>query len=55
MKRAPKKGNIISMRMSDEERAAVQELIDQKNTRASTLMREAFLLFKEQWETNRTQ
>jgi len=48
-----KKANIISIRMSDEERAAVQEIMDKTNKRASNVMREAFNLFKEKWEMSR--
>ena len=48
-----RKGNIISIRMSDEEREAVQQLMDSKNKKASTIMREAFNLFREQWEISR--
>jgi hypothetical protein len=45
-----KKVNIISMRLSDEERAEVQKIMDIRNKRASSIMREALNLFKEQWE-----
>lgn len=48
-----RKVNIISIRMSDEEREAFQKLMDSKNKRASSIMREAFNLFKEQWEMSR--
>ncbi|HJV64518.1 MAG TPA: hypothetical protein VJ550_02165 [Geomonas sp.] len=48
-----KKANIISFRMSDEEREAVQQLMDSKNKKASSIMREAFNLFREQWEMSR--
>lgn len=48
-----KKGNIISIRMSDDERDVVQQLMDSRNKKASTIMREALLLFKEQWELSR--
>jgi len=48
-----KKANIISIRMSDEEREAVQQLMDSRNKKASFIMREAFALFKEQWELSR--
>ena len=48
-----KKANIISIRMSDEEREAVQQLMDSRNKKASFIMREAFALFKEQRELSR--
>jgi len=48
--RRHKKVNIISMRLSDEERAEVQKIMDLRNKRASSIMREALNLFKEQWE-----
>ena len=51
--RANKKANIISFRMSDEEREIVQQLMESKNKRASSIMREAFNLFREQWEMSR--
>jgi predicted DNA-binding protein len=48
-----RKGNIISFRMTDEERDAIQKLMESKNKKASSIMREAFHLFKEQWEMTR--
>lgn len=45
-----KKINIISIRLNDEERAEVQRLMESRNKRASSIMREAFNLFREQWE-----
>jgi len=51
--KSSRKGNIISIRMSDEERDAVQQLMDSSNKKASFIMREAFALFKEQWEMSR--
>lgn len=45
-----RKGHIISIRMSDEERDEVQRLMDSKNKKASSIMREALTLFREQWE-----
>jgi len=48
-----KKGNIISIRMSDEERDEVQQLMDSRNKKASFIMREALALFREQWEMSR--
>ena len=51
--KANKKANIISIRMNDEERDAIQKLMDSKNKKASSIMREAFNLFKEQWELSK--
>lgn len=48
-----KKVNIISIRMTDDEREAVQQLMDKSNKKASFIMREALALFKEQWELSR--
>ena len=47
------KTNIISIRMSDDERDFIQKLMDTRNKKASFIMREAFSLFKEQWEMSR--
>ena len=51
--RSSKKANIISIRMSDEERAVIQRMMETRNKKASFIMREAFSLFKEQWEMSR--
>jgi len=51
--KANKKANIISIRMNDEERDAIQKLMDSRNKKASSIMREAFNLFKEQWELSK--
>jgi len=51
--KSSKKVNIISIRMTDDEREAVQKLMDQRNKKASFIMREALTLFKEQWEMSR--
>ena len=48
-----KKANIISIRMSDEERDTIQQIMDSRNKKASFIMREALALFKEQWEMTR--
>ena len=48
--RVARKGNIISIRMSDEERDSIQSMMETRNKKASFIMREAFSLFKEQWE-----
>jgi len=45
-----RKSNIISIRMSDDEFNVIQEMMSTRNKRASFIMREAFWLFKEQWE-----
>ena len=46
----PKKPNIVSVRITDEEMAMVQQLMDATSKRASELMREAFLMFKAEWQ-----
>ena len=46
----PKKPNIVSVRITDEEMAVVQQLMDATSKRASELMREAFLLLKSEWQ-----
>ena len=51
--KSQKKANIISIRMSDEERDAIQKLMDSRNKKASFIMREALALFREQWELSR--
>lgn len=51
--RSQKKANIISIRMSDDERDAIQELMDTRGKKASSIMREALALFREQWEMSR--
>jgi predicted transcriptional regulator len=48
-----RKANIISIRMSDEEHEFIRKLMDSRNERASFIMREAFSLFREQWEISR--
>lgn len=40
--------NVISMRISDEERETLQELINRTNKSVSDIMREAMDLFKHQ-------
>jgi len=50
MKNGNRKSNIISIRMSDAEYDVIQKMMDTRNKRASFIMREAFSLFKEQWE-----
>ena len=49
--RASKKVNIISFRMSDAEREVIQQMMDARDKRASTVVREAFALFLQQWES----
>ena len=51
--KSQKKANIISIRMSDDERDAIQKLMDSRNKKASFIMREALALFREQWELSR--
>lgn len=51
--KSQKKGHIISIRMSDEERDEVQRIMDTRNKKASYIMREALALFREQWEMSR--
>lgn len=46
----PKKPNIISVRITDEEMAVVQQLMDSTSKRASEVMREAFVLLKSEWK-----
>lgn len=48
-----RKANIVSIRMTDEERDEVQRMMDSRNKKASFIMREAFTLFREQWEMSR--
>jgi MOSC domain-containing protein YiiM len=45
----PKKPNIISVRITDEEMEVVQQLMDATSKRASEVMREAFILLKSEW------
>ena len=46
----PKKPNIVSVRVTDEEMATVQQLMDTTSKRASELMREALILFTSEWK-----
>jgi predicted transcriptional regulator len=48
--RNSRKSNIISIRMSDDEFDVIQKMMSTRNKRASFIMREAFSLFKAQWE-----
>jgi hypothetical protein len=41
--------NVVSMRMTDEEMASIQELMARTNQNASALMRHGFDLLMEQW------
>lgn len=50
----PKKPNIISVRVSDDEMKDVQQLMDLSSKRASELMREAFVLLKMKWRASPT-
>lgn len=47
------KSNVVSIRMSDEERDVMQRIMDARNKKASSILREALALFKEQWERTR--
>ena len=47
------KSNIVSIRMSDEEFNAMQRIMNARNKRASAVLREALVLFKEQWDLSR--
>lgn len=51
--RRSKKVNIISFRMSDVERDLIQKIVDTSDKRVSTVIREAFTEFLQQWETSR--
>lgn len=46
----PKKPNIVSLRISDDEMEIVQKVMDLTNSKASDLMRDAFALIKARWE-----
>ncbi len=50
----PRKPNIISLRISDEEMQAIQQVMNATNAKASDLMRDAFALIKAQWEMSGT-
>ncbi len=45
--------NVISMRISDEEREILQEIIDSTHKSVSDIMREAMTLFKKEWNKPR--
>ena len=45
----PKKPNIVSFRVTDDEMAEVQKLMDATSKRASDLMREAYQLLRAEW------
>ncbi|GFO57915.1 hypothetical protein GMST_02400 [Geomonas silvestris] len=47
------KSNIVSIRMSEEEFSAFQKIMNARKTKASAVLREALMLFKEQWERSR--
>jgi len=46
----PKKPNIVSMRIADDEMENIQRLMEQTNKSASDIMRDAFSMFKAHWE-----
>jgi predicted transcriptional regulator len=41
--------NVISMRISDEEREILQEIMETTQKSVSDIMREAMILFKKEW------
>ncbi len=45
--------NVISMRISDEEREILQEIIDSTHKSVSDIMREAMILLKKEWSKPR--
>ncbi len=51
----PRKPNIVSMRIADDEMENIHKLMALTNKSASDLMREAFSLFNEQWQMTRLQ
>jgi len=48
-----RKSNIISIRMNDDELDFIQRMMDTKDKKASSIMREAFSLLIEKWEMSR--
>ncbi|MBP1752101.1 MAG: hgtR [Geobacteraceae bacterium] len=42
--------NVISMRISDEERELLQEIMNSTHKSVSDIMREAMVLFKREWD-----
>ena len=46
----PKKPNIVSLRISDDDMEIVQRAMELTNSKASDLMRDAFSLIKARWE-----
>lgn len=50
----PRKPNIISMRISDEEMESIHQIMEETDKRATDLMREAFALFASRWQMTRT-
>lgn len=46
----PKKPHIVSMRITDEEMEKVRKLTELTNLTAADLMRDAFNLWRQQWE-----
>lgn len=41
--------NVVSMRISDEEREILQEIMDTTHKSVSDIMREAMTLFRKEW------
>ncbi|HTG82338.1 MAG TPA: hypothetical protein VL949_10370 [Geobacteraceae bacterium] len=50
----PRKPNIVSMRIADDEMECIQRLMEQMNKSASDVMRDAFALFRSHWELSGT-
>jgi exoribonuclease R len=50
----PRKPNIVSMRIADDEMECIQRLMEQMNKSASDVMRDAFALFRSHWEVSDT-
>ena len=50
----PRKPNIVSMRIADDEMENIQRLMEQTNKSASDIMRDAFSMFRSHWEMSGT-
>ena len=46
----PKKPNIVSLRISDDEMEIVQQVMELTDSKASDLLRDAFALIRARWE-----
>lgn len=49
----PKKPNIVSMRITDDEMVSIQQIMELTEKRPADLMRDAFMMFKAHWEMSR--